>query len=80
MSFCPNCGKGHGNGGDPCAKCEAREVHLEALTLDARKQFNSTTVQQRTCAACEKLKFCLIETGEPLCEECFVKTYVEMET
>jgi len=29
MSFCPLCGRGGGNGGDPCARCERAEMEAE---------------------------------------------------
>ena len=29
MSFCPLCGHGQGNGGDPCARCERAEMEAE---------------------------------------------------
>lgn len=80
MSFCPVCGKGQGNGGDPCARCEAREQRAEALTLDARKQFADVVKEVGFCVGCETLNTTVAKlTGEHLCEECFIKQYVEME-
>lgn len=80
MSFCPLCNAGQGNGGDPCAKCEAREQRAEALTLDAKKQFAEALKGEGTCVGCETMDAIVVNlTGEQLCEECFVKQYVETE-
>lgn len=79
MSFCPICGQGSGNGGDPCRACEGREARAEALTLDAKRVFRKALKQWDNCTACEHYRPTYRFGGEPLCEECFAKEYVETE-
>lgn len=79
MSFCPLCNKGQGNGGDPCAKCEAREQRTEALSLDAQKQFDQQHIGFHKCISCEVWSPCCPLVDELLCRDCFVREYIETE-
>lgn len=80
MSFCPLCNAGQGNGGDPCAKCEAREQRAEALRIDAKKQFEQAMPLEGVCTDCGTLDCAVVQlTGEPLCMGCFIKSFIEME-